>query len=356
MPPLCRKKKVLERYNPDTFRVISQHAEEEHPKHDFEEVNKPSEWRRIWLENQGLALPDIYNKKTEVLPKPVPDYRVHRPHPGSCGFLRHNVRLLNEPICSVYTELTRDEQNQWWPSRVSNEPLQVPPRTNDTIYRGDFVERERTAEITFGSLRHTSNPNKEPALGTVPVNFLRPKSGKQRFFKEKISYEHQYNSRNNPNYPIRGKRHGSFVWDQMTKENTKKFIDHYSVITPEEGVHRQEAMEAEKLANEAAKLLEDAHFGEPAPADVQFVPEENKEHVVLSNKVSAENSGPASPKNSGSKKNSRQSSPKKVSSKKASASNGNNENELITGTTESAGIAEKESRDKPSIVDESKEE
>lgn len=39
----------------------------------------------------------------------------------------------------------------------------------------------------------------------MPVNFLRPKSGKQRLFKENISYEHQYNSRNNPNYPVRGK-------------------------------------------------------------------------------------------------------------------------------------------------------
>lgn len=39
----------------------------------------------------------------------------------------------------------------------------------------------------------------------VPVNFLRAKDEKQRFFKEKISYEHQYNSRNKPNYPIRGK-------------------------------------------------------------------------------------------------------------------------------------------------------
>lgn len=159
-------------FSPDTFRVISQFAEEEHLKHDFEEVNKPSEWRRIWLENQGLALPDIYNRKTEVLPKPVPDYRINRPHPGSCGFLRHNVRLLNEPICSVYTELTKDDQSQWWPSRVSNESLQVPPRTNDTIYRADFVEQEKAAGTAFGSLRHTSNPNKEPALGTGNIRLL----------------------------------------------------------------------------------------------------------------------------------------------------------------------------------------
>lgn len=40
---------------------------------------------------------------------------------------------------------------------------------------------------------------------SVPVNFLRPKDGSQRFYKEKVSYEHMYNSRLDPNYPIRGK-------------------------------------------------------------------------------------------------------------------------------------------------------
>lgn len=152
-------------FSPDTFRVISQHAEDTHLKHEFEEVNEPSEWRKVWLKNEGLALPDIYNRKTEVLPKAVPDYRMNRPHPGSCGFLRNNVRLLNEPICSVYTDLPKNEQQHWWPSRISNEPLQVPPRTNDTVYREDFLNKERPTS-GFGSLRHTANPNKEPALGT----------------------------------------------------------------------------------------------------------------------------------------------------------------------------------------------
>ena len=37
----------------------------------------------------------------------------------------------------------------------------------------------------------------------VPVNFLPEKDGGQRFFKEQISYEHQYDSRWGKNYPIR---------------------------------------------------------------------------------------------------------------------------------------------------------
>ena len=37
----------------------------------------------------------------------------------------------------------------------------------------------------------------------VPVNYLPEKDGHQRFFKERISYEHQYDSRFDKNYPIR---------------------------------------------------------------------------------------------------------------------------------------------------------
>lgn len=281
MPPLCRKKKVLERYNPDTYRVISQHAEETHPTFGYEEKNEPSEWRREWLQNAGLALPDIYNKKTEVLAHAAPDYRIHKPHPKSCGFLRNNVRLLNEPICSVYTELTKEEQHHWWPSRVSDEPLKVPDRTKDTIYREDF-DQKQTSSAAFGSRRHTANPNTEPALGTVPVNFLKARDGQQRLFKEKISYEHQYNSRSDPNYSIRSKRHGTFVWDQLPPEKTKQFIERYGqyhVITPEQGVMRQEQMEAERLARKTAQLLESCPPYEPEVQE--FSGDEKNKPTVL---------------------------------------------------------------------------
>ncbi|XP_052272205.1 uncharacterized protein LOC127872826 [Dreissena polymorpha] len=344
MPPLCRRKKVLDRYNPDSFRVISQFAEEGHTKHE-EEGNYPSEWRKKWLENQGLALPNIYNRRTEVFPHTVPDFRANRPHPGSCGFLRHNVRLLNEPICSVYTEISSDDNQHWWPSRVSNEPLCVPPRTHDTIYRADFLETTQDRK-DFGSSRHTANPNKEPALGTVPVNFLRPKDGNQRLFKEKISYEHQYNSRIDLNYPIRGKRQGSFVWDPMSAEASNKFINHYKVITAEEGIRQQEIREAEKMADEVTKLLEKSKVNEistvaetaciqkvPEPTTTlssepavckpeNHAPEEKKGSPVHSAKITQANSEQVSPKHpsSGKKPTSKPNSPKKVASRKNSAS------------------------------------
>ena len=145
--------------------MISKHAEDTHLKHDFVPTNEPSEWRKQWLDNSGLALPDIYNKRTEVLSHSAPDYRANKPHPGSCGFLRYNVRFLNEPVCSVFTDCTKSEQQQWWPSRTSNEPLHEPPKTKDTIYRADFSSERECIQLDPGSTRHTANPIKEPALG-----------------------------------------------------------------------------------------------------------------------------------------------------------------------------------------------
>ncbi|WAR19151.1 hypothetical protein MAR_000989 [Mya arenaria] len=326
MPPLCRRKKVLDRYNPDTFRVISEFAEETHPKHP-EEGNYPSEWRRQWLDNEGLALPDIYNRQTEVLPKAVPDYRINRPHPGNCGFLRNNVRSLNEPICSVYTYVPEDDSKHWWPSRANPGPPNVPPRTNDTVYRGDFQEAEnKTADA---------------------CKFLTS----SRWWS---------------------KRHGSFVWDQMSSEATKNFVDKYRVISAEEGARRQQISEAENLANEAANLLESTQQaisaipgqgqgqghgnpnqgqGQSAPDvssqslgesiqvnnnNVQEVPpvsskEENatksskaspKQSPTASKKGTPAPSGQNSPKRPGSRKNSsKPCSGKKESSRKSSVSN-----------------------------------
>lgn len=147
-------------FSPDSFRVISTNAEDVHPKFSGDEYYKPPAQEQV---RRGIALPDIYNRSTQVLPKEVPDYRVHRPHPNSCGFLRHNVRILNEPICSVYTGATHNEQNQWWPSRTSDEPLHIPPQTKDTIYRDGYMRDGPTSAKVC--TRHESNPNKDAALG-----------------------------------------------------------------------------------------------------------------------------------------------------------------------------------------------
>ena len=84
------------------------------------------------------------------------------------GFLRQDVRLLNDPVCDVHTESTKQEQVSWWPSRVSEEPHKNPAHTLDTTVRGDFQYRGKGMSLNG---RHTANPNKVPAQGTSMLTF-----------------------------------------------------------------------------------------------------------------------------------------------------------------------------------------
>ena len=53
--------------------------------------------------------------------------------------------------------------------------------------------------------RHTYNPNTTQANGIVPINDLtNGSSDQQRYFVDRVSFEQNYNSRNDQNYPIRG--------------------------------------------------------------------------------------------------------------------------------------------------------
>lgn len=125
----------------------------------------------------------------------------------------------------------------------------------------------------------------------------------------------------------------------MSKETAKRFIDHYSVISAEEGARRQEAVEAEKLATEAAKLLEDTNIVEPSLTqntvdneikqcqddkglEKENAPIENQESGKRSKKGSPANSGKASPKEEVIKNASKPASPQKIPSRKGSASYG----------------------------------
>ncbi|XP_074650380.1 ciliary microtubule inner protein 6-like [Tubulanus polymorphus] len=209
-PGVSRKKEVLQKYAPNTFRVISG---------DAEQMNGIFTSR---FPAQAARLPNLPYGPVEK--KPVPsDDRWNNPHPFHCKFLRQNVRLINEPICTVYTHPVRQEQNLWWPSRTSNEPLKAPPVTSDSTYRKDYHQSKNL--ISNGNGRHAANTQKHPALGIVPVNSLMKPNGDVRVHKEKISYEHKYNCRLDPNYPIRAKRHGAFVWNQLKPESAKKYLE-----------------------------------------------------------------------------------------------------------------------------------
>ncbi|XP_059143789.1 uncharacterized protein LOC131931098 [Physella acuta] len=238
IPPIQRKKKVPEKYNPDTFRVISDDALTEHPKFQalpysasFEPQTPKSPLYTPNTEN-GFVETKKQLRNTRTLPGVMLDHRAHKPQPTSCGFLDKNVRLLCEPICNVYTHDLKHEEGNWWPARANPGTLMTPPYAEDTHYRIHYNYRQGNLPPPAG--RHTASKTRDSAVGAVPVNFLREKDGSQRFFNESISYEHQYNSRRDPNYPNRGKRHGAFVWSRMDPISQRKFIEYYSRLEEEE--------------------------------------------------------------------------------------------------------------------------
>ncbi|KAK7104099.1 uncharacterized protein C2orf73 homolog [Littorina saxatilis] len=229
MPPLQRKKPVSEKYNPDSFRVISNDAETTHPK--FE----PQQYRATFeppTPSESL-FPEIANcRRTRVLPKPTADYRANNPHPKSCSFIRTDVRLLNEPVCTVFTKDTHSQQQSWWPSRPNKGTLEKGEYTTDTTYRDDFIDTRDLSPPR--STRHASNPNTQPARGIAPVNFLREKDGSQGFYREAVSFEHMYNSRKDPNYHMKTKRHGCYVYSKVDPEAKRRFIEYHTKRDMEE--------------------------------------------------------------------------------------------------------------------------
>ena len=84
-------------FSPDTFRVIGEDAVELHER--FE----PPPYRASFepLTPQERLFPDIDCHRTRVLPKPTADFRAHKPQSKSCSFITTDVRLLNEPVCTV---------------------------------------------------------------------------------------------------------------------------------------------------------------------------------------------------------------------------------------------------------------
>ncbi|ELU08861.1 hypothetical protein CAPTEDRAFT_225399 [Capitella teleta] len=213
--PMARKKRVMDKYEPNSYRVISVDAES------------------IDFERSGF-LPPLHSKtESNVIGqgpsgnRPAYGYRSNRPNPTNVNFLRHDVALLNEPVCNVYTSATHNNQANWWPHQSSTEPHAPAPYTFNTTVREDFQYHGAGVKR---STRHSCNPDKQPALGSVPVNFLRKSDGKQRLLKEGFSYEHQYNCRTDPQYPPRGKRHGAFVWDEFSPYETQKMLRHFGYV------------------------------------------------------------------------------------------------------------------------------
>ena len=68
----------------------------------------------------------------------------------------------------VYTKPVQHEESKWWPARANPGELVIPPYAKDTHYRNDYISR--LDERPSGSGRHTSNVDRQPALGTSKLN------------------------------------------------------------------------------------------------------------------------------------------------------------------------------------------
>lgn len=122
---------------------------------------------------------------------------------GTCAqFLRDNPRFLNEPIRYLL------------PSEKSNSVAQclewIKDKDEDRpTLRPSLQPHDCPAKVSPLQVRSSKKcAQKEPASGIAPGITTSTKEP----LIEKISFKHAYDSRANPNEPIRGKLHGSFVW------------------------------------------------------------------------------------------------------------------------------------------------
>lgn len=231
MQDIKRKKSVASRYAPNSYRIFS------------EEVD-----------NKSLPYNQVYKHEASQLytqPLIVPAQSIeprNNPHATqNAGFLRENVAGLNEPINNVNTRAAAPEQ-RWWEWNVpkdemdsalknkkrlssignySNNPNDI--NSYATTYQKDMGYLNNVLEPNTqvggpngenkgAPTRYQYNTNGAQAVGVVPVNDLNSftnANDKQRVFVDKMSFEHNYDSRNNQNYNQRGRRQGAFVMDQI---------------------------------------------------------------------------------------------------------------------------------------------
>lgn len=144
--------------------------------HYFQFSSRPNSYRVISVDAESIDfersgfLPPLHSKtESNVIGqgpsgnRPAYGYRSNRPNPTNVNFLRHDVALLNEPVCNVYTSATHNNQANWWPHQSSTEPHAPAPYTFNTTVREDFQYHGAGVKR---STRHSCNPDKQPALGS----------------------------------------------------------------------------------------------------------------------------------------------------------------------------------------------
>ncbi|CAF1086770.1 unnamed protein product [Brachionus calyciflorus] len=218
------KKTVAKKYTPNSYRIFCE---------DIGNDSIPDEAK------YSSHAPPIYTQPSIIPAQAIEDRNY--PHAGRmAGFLRENPHTLNEPVNRVSAKnVSKEQEKRWWEWQVpENSDWKSKRRSNSSAPRTDSAS-ETTNKSEFqttyqkdhgymnhfgrpgaesGSKRHSFNPNNTHAVGIVPINDLNSltkANEPQRVFVDKMSFEHDYDSRQENNYPNRGKRHGAFVAEQI---------------------------------------------------------------------------------------------------------------------------------------------
>ncbi|KAG8443696.1 hypothetical protein GDO86_009028 [Hymenochirus boettgeri] len=105
---------------------------------------------------------------------------------------------------------------EWWPRSEQTVDLCRPPYDTKTTQRCDF---QKTSNSTPYQTRYGAKPFKSPVHGIVPLASPKTKTHLPKLLLEQISFLHKYDARTTPSEPIRGKRHGAFVWTEIKTES-----------------------------------------------------------------------------------------------------------------------------------------
>ena len=122
--------------------------------------------------------------------------RRNKPQPTSVTFNWKNSRSLCEPVCCVATEAVKNKQASWWPDKILKDEKPQPCYSLDSTSRSDYQP------INISEYVKTCREETQQLIKTRKAKAVG---------RERISYEHKYNSRLPNNQPERGKLHGSFI-------------------------------------------------------------------------------------------------------------------------------------------------
>ncbi|KAM8947895.1 ciliary microtubule inner protein 6 [Pelodytes ibericus] len=221
---MARKKKVQHHFLSNTYRLFDENICDVRYKEGC-----PSQATMV-------------KKPEKSLQHPRSPYRNNMPHPYYARFLRDNVRFIKDPISLMETADTKHCQAEWWPRSKESTFIHRPSYDRKTTQKNEFPAMVYSSPQT----RHGCNPHKTPLHGIVPLASPRDRTKFPKLLQEEMSFTHQYNARLTPNEPIRGKRHGVFVWKEIKTEHKPMVPQGTQLFLNATGSHSLQQPQTEK--------------------------------------------------------------------------------------------------------------